>query len=232
MTKQIIFSFTLLLTIAVFAYTINRIISFFRLTKPYPIKDFGKRLWVMIDVAFMQSKIFRRPVIGLLHAFVFWGFCVILFGSIEMVIDGITGSERCLSVFGWLYDFIIASGDIYAYLVALSIFIFLFRRIFMHIKRFTGIEMEHKSHLDANIALTIILFLMLSLIGMNTFYFASHTDNAVGVFPVSEFLASYFSFMSEDSLKIFHETSWWTHILLIFLFANISMCSCRCRMFS
>ncbi len=221
MTKQIIFSFTLLLTLGVFAYTINRIVSFFKLTRPFPIKDFGKRFWVMFDVAFLQSKIFRKPGIGLLHAFVFWGFCVILFGSIEMVIDGITGSERCLSGFGWLYDFIIASGDIYVYLVALSIVVFLSRRLFMHIKRFTGIEMEHKSHMDANIALTIILVLMLSLIGMNTFYSAAHPDDGAGVYPLSQFLALNFANMSMDSLNLFYEICWWTHILLIFLFANI-----------
>ena len=42
-----------------------------------------------MEVAFGQTKIFRKPVIGFFHALVFWGFCVIIFGSIEMVIDGL-----------------------------------------------------------------------------------------------------------------------------------------------
>ena len=63
---------------------------------------------------------------------------------------------------------IVASGDIFGLLVAISILIFLSRRLFFHIRRFEGIEMKHSTHIDANIALTMILLLMLSLLGMNT----------------------------------------------------------------
>ncbi|NMB51125.1 MAG: Fe-S oxidoreductase, partial [Bacteroidales bacterium] len=90
--KQILFAITLLITIGVFVFTINRLIKYFRFTRPaFPIRDLGKRFNLMLKVAFGQSKIFRRPVIGFFHALVFWGFCVILFGSIEMVIDGLSG---------------------------------------------------------------------------------------------------------------------------------------------
>ncbi len=168
MTKQIIFAITLLITLGVFAYTVSRIVSFFRLTRPaFPVKDFGKRFGVMMNVAFGQTKIFRRPVIGFAHALVFWGFCIIIFGSIEMVIDGLSGSDRVLKVLGPIYNIIMASGDIFALLVAISIIIFLARRVFFHIKRFEGIEMNKMTHIDANIALSIILLLMLSLLSMN-----------------------------------------------------------------
>ena len=63
MTKQIIFAITLLLTLGAFTYTVNRIVSFFRFTIPaFPVKDFGKRFGVMMNVAFGQTKIFRKPV--------------------------------------------------------------------------------------------------------------------------------------------------------------------------
>jgi hypothetical protein len=162
MTKQIVFSLVLLVTIGAFAYTINRIVSFFRFTRPaFPVRDIGKRINVMLSLAFGQTKIFRKPVIGFFHALVFWGFCVILLGSIEMVIDGLTGTEKVLKFLGPVYDIIMASGDIFALLVAISILIFLSRRLFFHIRRFEGIEMKRISHIDANIALSIILLLML-----------------------------------------------------------------------
>jgi hypothetical protein len=143
MTKQIIFAFTLLVTLGVFVYTINRVISFFKFTRPaFPVKDFGKRIRVMLAVAFGQSKIFRKPVIGFFHALVFWGFCVIIFGSIEMVIDGLTGTEKVLHFLGPVYNIIMASGDFFALHVAMAIIIFLARRLFFHIKRFEGIEMK------------------------------------------------------------------------------------------
>jgi len=154
MTKQIVFAIALLVTLSIFTYTTLRIISFFKFTRPaFPVRDFGKRFKVMLNVAFGQTKIFRRPIIGFFHALVFWGFCVILIGSIEMVIDGLFGTERVLKFLGIVYDFVTASGDIFALLIAIAIIVFLFRRVFLHIKRFEGIEMKKISHIDANIAL-------------------------------------------------------------------------------
>jgi heterodisulfide reductase subunit C/nitrate reductase gamma subunit len=225
MTKQIIFAITLLVTIGVFAFTINRIVSFFRFTRPaFPVRDFGKRFNVMLSVAFGQTKIFRKPVIGFLHALVFWGFCVILFGSLEMVIDGLTGTDKVLKFLGPLYNVIMASGDIFGLLVAISIIIFLSRRLFFHIKRFEGIEMKKMSHIDANIALSIILLLMVSLLAMNTGYVKYKTltgEAVVGVYPVSSFFAGLITGNSAGTFILMYEASWWTHILLIFLFANI-----------
>jgi heterodisulfide reductase subunit C len=225
MIKQLIFAIILLLTLGVFAFTISRIVSYFRFTRPaFPVRDFGRRINVMLSVAFGQTKIFRRPVIGLFHALVFWGFCVILLGSLEMVIDGLTGTEKVLKVLGPVYDVIMASGDIFALLVGISILIFLSRRLFFHIKRFEGIEMKKMSHIDANIALSIILLLMVSLLSMNTGYVASRTiagEAVIGVYPVSTLIAGMLGSSNSEAFNIVYEASWWTHILLIFLFANI-----------
>ena len=47
-----------------------------------------------------------------MHALVWWGFLVILIGSIEMVIDGIAGTTRVLGFLGVAYDIITAAGDV------------------------------------------------------------------------------------------------------------------------
>ncbi len=224
MVRQIIFAITLLITLAVFFYTIRNLISYFRLTRPAgPVKDFGRRFGLMMKVAFGQTKIFRRPVIGFFHALVFWGFCIIIFGSIEMVIDGLTGSEKILKFLGPFHDFLMASGDIFAILVAVSIIIFLIRRLFLHIRRFEGIEMKKRSHRDANISLILILLLMLSLIAMNTGYTGLRRisgEAVAGVYPVGSFLSGIAGGISGKGFGMIHEISWWSHILLIFFFAN------------
>ena len=104
MIKQILFAVSLLITLGVFAWTIRRIYAFLKLTKPFPIGDYGKRFNLMMKVAIGQTKIFRFPFVGFLHALVFWGFLVILVGSIEMIIDGLFGTERVLSFLGVFYD--------------------------------------------------------------------------------------------------------------------------------
>jgi heterodisulfide reductase subunit C/nitrate reductase gamma subunit len=222
MAKQLIFLATLLVTLGAFGYTTRRFIGFFKITRGgFPVKQIGRRIGVMMEVAIGQTKIFRRPVMGLLHALVFWGFLVILIGSIEMVIDGLAGTERVLSFLGVVYNVIMASGDIFALIIAIAIIVFLFRRIFLNVKRFSGIEMKHISHLDANIALSIILLLMLSLLGMNTYYLLEAGGSGheiVGVYPVSQILAGWLD--AGETNHLLHELNWWAHILLIFAFAN------------
>ena len=225
MIKQIIFAITLLITLSVFAYTIRRIFRYFQLTRPgFPVDDIGLRFRTMFDIAFGQTKIFRRPVIGLLHALVFWGFCVIAFGSIEMVIDGLFGTDRALHFMEPFYDLITASGDIFGVIVAICILVFLARRLFFHIQRFEGVEMKAVSHQDANIALVMILLLMVSLIGMNTAYYATVAQSAgilAGIYPVSSLIAGSLSALSNEKIGVMYEICWWSHILLIFIFANI-----------
>ncbi len=225
MVKQIIFAVTLLTTLAVFSFTIQRIIRYFKLTrKAFPVRDPVKRFRVMFEVAFVQTKIFRKPVIGLFHALVFWGFCVIAFGSIEMIIDGLFGTDHFMSIFGPLYAIVVASGDIFGLVVAVCIAIFLVRRLFFHIRRFEGIEMKKVSHLDANIALSMILILMISLLGMNMAFVALHAGAAgafPGVYPISTMFAGVFNGMPSERLNLVYECCWWLHILMIFVFANV-----------
>lgn len=224
MIKQIVFAATLLITLAIFTWTLLRLIKFFSFTRPFPIGNYGKRFNVMMSVAFGQTKIFRKPVIGLLHALVFWGFCVILIGSIEMVLDGLTGSEKILVFLGGLYDVIMASGDIFALIVGIAIVVFLIRRLLMHIPRFEGVEMTPATHTDATIALSLILLLMLSLLGMNAAYVAHQQSlkaEIAGVYPVGNYLAWIFGAAGYESLYVWYQFFWWMHILLIFVFANV-----------
>jgi heterodisulfide reductase subunit C len=177
----------------------------------------------MLTIAFGQTRILRKPLIGPLHALVFWGFCVILFGSLEMVIDGLFGTEHVLQKMGWVYNILSGSGDLFAIIIGVSIIFFLGRRLFLHIKRFEGIEMKSISHIDANVSLILILFLMISLQGMNISYLAIKklsNENFVGIYPVSRLFLVIFNFTTESRLKFWFEFFWWSHILTIFIFAN------------
>ncbi len=220
--KQILFLTALLITVGVFLWSASRIIANFRLTrKAYPVRQIGKRIWLTIFNGFLQDRIFRNRLAGFMHAMVFWGFCVILLGSIEMVIDGLTGTEKIGAVFGFFYDVIMAFGDVFAYVIAIFIVIFMIRRCCMNIKRLHGKELSHKNHQDAYLALSMILLLMITLAGMNIFYISHNLSGFKGRFPVSEMLAPFFLSLSPHSIHVLHEMCWWAHILLIFIFANM-----------
>ncbi len=222
--REIIFIVLLFITIAIFAYSVSKIIAFFKLTKPaYPVKEFGKRIKLTIKNAFLQDKIFRNPVAGFMHALVFWGFCIILVGSIEIVIDGVTGLERSLGDLGVFYEVFIGLGDIFAYLIALFVIVFIIRRLFLNIPRLHGKELSKKNHKDALLALSFILILMLSLAGTNIFYVLMHVNDAsfVGRYPISEIISPVFAGLPYETMYVIHEVNWWVHIILIFIFANV-----------
>ena len=224
MVKQYIFAFFLIVTLVIFSYTSSRIIRYFMLTRhAFPVKDLIKRFKVMFVVAFGQTRILRKHFIGPLHAVVFWGFCIVLFGSVEMVIDGLFGTERALKVLDGFYNFIIGSGDIFAPVIGIAIIFFLGRRFFLHIKRFEGIEMKSISHIDAKISLIMILVLMISLQGMNVAYLGIKTlskESISGVYPISRILIGIFPITTKSVYKFWYEFFWWSHILTIFIFAN------------
>jgi heterodisulfide reductase subunit C len=216
--SQIIFIAILLITTAALFYSFWKIKSNFDKTKSTAFDgQIAKRSILTLQVAFGQTKILRKPIVGLMHALVFWGFMVITIGSLEMVIDGISGSHRIFGTWGMVYDIISASGDLFAYIVLLGIMAFLFRRLAMHINRFKGIELSQKNKTDANIALTFIMLLMLSLIGLNIYEVVLLGDNAIGTYPISSWLVSMLSPAYGAGLYQFF---WWMHILLIFVFAN------------
>lgn len=220
MVKQIVFSSILFITVLLFSYTLRRLGLLFSLTrKTKPFGQFGKRLALTLEVAFGQTKILRKPLIGFIHALVFWGFLVITLGSIEMVIDGITGTVRTFSKTGLFYSIVSASGDLFAYLIFIGITIFLIRRSWMHIKRFSGIELSPRNKKDAYLALLMILFLMVSLIGINFCFISASPDYTAGVYPISSQLAGIWK-ISQSHAHLFYEVSWWSHILMIFIFAN------------
>lgn len=222
MIKQIVFALVLLATLGIFAYSMKRLWYNFSLTKKQPVGNWAERFNLMLKVAIGQTKIFRYPLAGFFHALVFWGFLVITLGSMEMVIDGLLGTERIMSGTGWFYDFVTASGDIMSYVIIISILFFVFRRVFIHIKRFYGVEMQLKSKYDALIALKIILLLMVSLAGLNMAYCQMHPYDHAGAFPLSSIFAPLLlSDLSAHGLHVLHEINWWAHIVLIFVFANI-----------
>lgn len=219
--KQIIFAAFLLLACGGFVLTLKKIFICFSLTKPAPLRHYSKRFLRMLWVAFAQSKIFRWPWTGLAHALVFWGFLAILFGSVEMVIDGLTGKDRSLSGLGLFYALTTGAGDVFALIVLAAIIFFLARRIFFRIGRFHGPEMKRTSHLDALLALSLIALLMLSLLGMNTFYVLLNNENRLGIYPVGAIFADQFGSFGVHTDAFLYELSWWAHILLIMVFANL-----------
>ena len=59
----------------------------------------------MLRVAFGQSKMIDKPIVGLLHIIVYVGFLVINIELLEIIVDGILGTHRVFVFLGSFYNF-------------------------------------------------------------------------------------------------------------------------------
>ena len=225
---NIIFSFLLIISIGFFYLNIKKLIKVIKLGKPIDRFDNpSKRLSNMIRIALGQSKMVTKPVSGILHVVVYLGFIIINIEVLEIIIDGITGSHRFFSkIFNtYVYNFLIASFEIFALLVLISVIIFWTRRNIVKIKRFLSAEMKGWPKFDADNILYFEVVLMLLFLSMNATDLILQERNyenyySAGSFPISTFLVPLFDPLSTSSVYYLERIFWWSHIIGIFFFLN------------
>ncbi len=186
----------------------------------------GARWKNVLLLAFGQKKMFRNPLVAIMHLFVYVGFVIINIEVLEIGLDGLLGTHRLfLPALGGFYNFLINSFEILAALVLISCIIFLIRRNGVHIKRFWARELVGWPKDDANIILIVEIVLMSLFLLMNSADRALQLQNAAhyhvtGDFLISGFIAPLFSGLSVSSLIILERTAWWLHIIGILAFLN------------
>jgi len=185
------------------------------------------RLIQMLKIAFGQSKMIDKPVVGLLHIVVYVGFLVINIELLEIIVDGVLGTHRVFApLLGSFYNFLIAFFEIFALLVIVSVIVFWIRRNMLSIKRFLSLEMKGWPKNDANIILYVEIILMGLFLTMNgadlwiqqnapEFNYAS-----AGSFPVSQYLLPLFDGLSSNVVFVIERSAWWLHIIGILCFLN------------
>jgi heterodisulfide reductase subunit C len=188
----------------------------------------GKRLSIMMCVAFGQKKMFDRPLIGLLHFAVYAGFVLINIEILEIVLDGILGTHRLFaSALGSFYSVLIGFFELLALSVLVSCSIFLIRRSILKVERFQPArhrEMSGWPQLDGKLILVFEIVLMLAILTMNAANSAlqdlgSAHYPAAGDFLISQWFKPLFAGWSESALIAYERIAWWIHILGIFVFA-------------
>jgi heterodisulfide reductase subunit C len=224
--SNIIFIVIFLAAIATFTIQVRKIRRNILLGKDVDRTDRkSERIAVMTRVALGQSKMVARPLAGFLHVLIYVGFIVINIEVLEIIIDGIFGTHRVFAPLGGLYDVLIGSFEILAFLVLFACVAFLLRRTVGDIRRFKMSELKGWPKNDAYIILWVEIALMTAFLTMNASDLALQEKQAshytlAGAFPISGFIAPLFANYSTESLVIIERTAWWAHIIGILLFLN------------
>jgi len=172
----------------------------------------------VVRIALGQSKMVVRPISGLLHIIVYLGFIIINIEVLEIIIDGLFGTHRIFSSMGSFYGILIGTFEILAVLVLFSVVVFWLRRNALKIKRFWKPEMKGWPKKDADYILYFEVVLMCLFLMMNATDVPFQEMNNGNI--VSQYIAGWFSGVSESNLHLIERGAWWLHIAGILVFLN------------
>ena len=191
------FIFVLVLASAIFLFTKNcrNIRRNILLGRDEDISDQKAKRWRnVILLAIGQKKMFRNPLVAVLHLFVYAGFIIVNIELIEIILDGILGYHRLFAGIGALYIFLINAFEVVAFIVLLTCLIFLLRRNIIHVKRLSGKDLKGFPRTDANAILISEVILMSLFLIMNcsdTLLTARGVDEYANT-PTTQFVISSF----------------------------------------
>ncbi len=222
---NILFAVVLFGGVFFFVKNVKKLIRNIRLGKDINRSDHSSLRWKnMMRVALGQSKMVTRPVSGILHIIVYVGFLIINIEVLEIIIDGLFGTHRIFSFLGPVYDFLIGSFEILAFLVLISVIIFWIRRMVLRIPRFWKKEMTKWPKNDALNILYFEMVLMSLFLLMNAADYSlqqmGHDHyNQAGAYPISKYIAQFLP-NDTDALVMIERGAWWLHIIGILIFLN------------
>jgi len=225
--QQIIFILLAVGSIVLFARNVKKIRRNILLGHDEDYNDRRAERWKNVFLlAFGQKKMFRNPLVALIHFFIYAGFIIINFEVLEIVLDGGLGKHRLFAnALGGFYTFLIDAFEILAVLVLLACVIFLVRRNILKLQRFRSHDLDGWPRSDANYILITEILLMTFFLTMNT---ADRTlqlrdyenYHDVGNFLFSGYISSNLASTSTPTLVAVERTAWWLHITGIFAFLN------------
>src|SRR6185369_16831797 len=225
--QQILFIVVAGTAIWLFAKNIKKIRRNILLGRDENYSDNKPQRWKnVLLLAFGQKKMFRKPLVAVLHFFIYAGFIIINIEVLEIVLDGGLGQHRLFSnALGGFYTFLIDGFEILAVLVLLACVVFLIRRNIIKLKRFRSHDLDGWPRSDANYILITEILLMTFFLTLNTADrslqlrgYEHYHD--VGNFLFSGTFAPWFNNVSSSALMTVERTAWWLHIVGIFAFLN------------
>ena len=218
---NILFLIILIIGISYFSKNVKKLIRNIKLGQDVDVSDNKSQRWKnMAMIALGQSKMVRRPIAGALHVVVYIGFIIINIEVLEIIIDGVFGTHRIgLKVLPEsVYGFLIGAFEVLAVLVFVSVILFWIRRNVIKLARFWKSEMTSWPKNDGNFILYFEMVLMTLFLVMNATDGSFQAMNSGNV--ISQFIAPWFSGLSDNTIHFIERGTWWLHIIGILIFLN------------
>ncbi len=179
----------------------------------------------LLLLALGQKKMFRNPLVAVMHLVIYAGFIIINAEVLEIILDGVLGTHRLFhAVLFDVYNWLIDAFEFLAVGVITVCVIFLIRRNILKLKRFISKDLNGWPRSDANCILVTEIILMGLFLTMNAADSLSQKavlrEWPIGNFSISQFIQPLLSGLSHNGLIAVERTCWWLHITGILAFLN------------
>lgn len=194
-----------------FAHVVYSRYLFIKLGKKPDVKDdFATRLNLLLENVVFHKKLLKDKKSGVMHVVMFYGFIILQFGAIELILKGlIKGFEL---PFGSAHKYFSLMQEITTFLILAAVVYAFYRRYIEKLKRL-------KRGLKAGIVLLFISTLMASVLLSLAFEQLWLGHEASVYAPISSAIAALFSGISETAAAALFYVFWWAHLLILLGFA-------------
>jgi Fe-S oxidoreductase len=195
---------------AFFALAMARHLRVFAVARPSrPFANVPARVAGLVEYAFVQTKMFKDPKAGVMHAGIFWGFVLLTIGTADIVTGGVIQAVLSAPLDGAIWAAVSAMQNVVALAVIASIAWAYFRRLVLKPARLT-------LNRDALAILGMIGGVVATELVAQIFQVAGYGD-IPGAF-VSNALAIPLSSLPTAFLAALFALLWWSHIALVAAF--------------
>jgi Fe-S oxidoreductase len=184
---------------------------FIKLGKKPDVKDdFGTRLNLLLENVVFHKKLLKDKKSGIMHVVMFYGFIILQFGAIELIVKGLVKGFEL--PFGSAHKYFSLMQEITVFLILAAVSYAFYRRYIEKLKR---LKRGFKSGLVLLFISTLMATVLLSLAFEQLWL--GHEPS--GYAPFSSLIAMAFAGIPNTAAAALFYVFWWLHLLILLAFA-------------
>ncbi len=179
-----------------------------------PFGHWGARIWSVIEYVGGQVRLFRFPVPGTSHFFIFWGFLILFPTILLAILEGLFAfaGPEVLVLPAALGPFALLQ-DLFAVFVMIAVTYGLYLRLVVNPERYVG------SHRRQGVKVLLFIFtIMLSLLVINGARINLGVEPLAAWRPISAAVGGLFAGLGAGAQVVIEESAYWVHLLVVLVF--------------
>ncbi len=206
----VLFVLLVIAALGLFGLRAGKLVALLAKARPEDRTDrLDDRFGSIFQVVLGQSGVLRDPIPGIAHFFTFWGFIIIQFGLLNLMLGAFNGS------FPLIGDNPVFSSilDTFVVLVLVALIVFAIRRGIVRPKQLAS---SQHGPWDGFIILGLIFLVLLTLALVESFEFAA--SHGAAWTPIGAMFGPLFTNWGTYANTIWYRTFWWLHLATVFGF--------------